>query len=184
MLHFTSERERKLWIWALVVVLTIYATLGLAGTLAGVLRERGMLDVAFSVAFLLAVVAVVGSALTVRPGRSEMWAGLALAVVFGMVVVRMGIGPEERTHLFEYGLLGVLIHQALEERRRNGRPVPVPALLAVLVTSLLGWLDEGIQAVLPSRVYDIRDVGVNAVAAVMAVTAGVILSWVRKRTRS
>jgi hypothetical protein len=52
--------------------------------------------------------------------------------------------------------VAVLIHQVLAERRRNGRRVPVSAALAVAVTALLGWLDAGIQALLTSRVYDLR----------------------------
>ncbi len=108
---------------------------------------------------------------------------LGVTAVYGMVVVRMGIGPEERTHLFEYGLVAVLLHQALGERRRNGRRVPAPALQAIALTALLGWLDEGIQALLPDRVYDLRDVGTNAVAAVMAVVASAALARARRWDR-
>jgi VanZ family protein len=97
-----------------------------------------------------------------------------------MVVVRMGIGPEERTHLFEYGIPAVLVYEALSERVRNGRRVPVPAVLTVVVTALLGWLDEGIQALLPNRVYDLRDVGVNALAGLMAIVASLLLARARR----
>jgi VanZ family protein len=51
----------------------------------------------------------------------------------------------------------------------------------VVVTALLGWLDEGIQAVLPNRVYDIRDVGVNALAGLLAIAASLVLEWARGR---
>ena len=47
--------------------------------------------------------------------------------------------------------------------------MPVPALLAVLAASLVGVLDENIQAFLPNRAYDIRDVQFNVLASVMAV---------------
>lgn len=180
MSHFTSDRERRLWFWALAVVVAIYSTLGLAGTLAEVLRERNLLDASFTLAFLLVVAAIVGSALKRRPGRREIWVALGVTAVFGMVVVRMGIGPEERTHLFEYGLLAVLVHQALTERVRNGRRVPIPAILTIAVTALLGWVDEGIQAILPNRLYDIRDVGVNALAGLMAIVASVVLARARQ----
>ena len=50
-------------------------------------------------------------------------------------------------------------------------------------TVLLGWLDEGIQWLLPNRVYDIRDVGFNALAAVMAVGASLALSRARQWER-
>jgi hypothetical protein len=176
---FTSDRERRLWFYGLAVVVAIYSTLGLAGTLAAVLRERNLLDASFAAGFLLVAAAIVGSALKRRPGRREIWVALGVTAVYGMVVVRMGIGPEERTHLFEYGLVAVLIHQALTERVRNGRRVPIPAVLTVAVTALLGWLDEGIQALLPNRVYDLRDVGVNALAGLMAISARLALARAR-----
>ena len=180
MFHYTSDRERRLWFWALAVLVAIYSTLGLAGTLAGVLRERNLLDASFALAFLLVVLAIVGSALKRRSGQREIWVALGVMAVFGMVVVRMGIGPEERTHLFEYGLLAVLVHHALTERARNGRRVPVPAVLTVAATALLGWLDEGIQALLPNRVYDIRDVGVNALAGLTAIAASLVFARARR----
>jgi VanZ family protein len=185
---FTSDRERRLWLWALAVVVAIYSTLGLAGTLAAELRERDLLEASFVLGLLLVVAAIAGSALKRRAGRREIWVALGVTAVYGMMLMRMFITPEERTHLFEYGLVAILIHQALTERLRHGRRVPAPAVLAVAVTALLGWLDEGIQALLPSRVYDLRDVGFNALAGLMAITASLALArarrWIGQRARS
>ena len=50
---FSSPRERRLWICTLAVVVAIYATLGLASTLVGILLERGVFDQVFVVAFFL-----------------------------------------------------------------------------------------------------------------------------------
>ncbi len=177
---FTSARERRLWLWAVAVVTAIYSTLGLAGTLAAELRERDLLGVSFAVGFILVLVAIAASALRRGTGRYEIWVGIGVVAVFGMVVVRMGIGPAERTHLFEYGLLAVLIHEALLERRRGGRRIPLPGLLAVAATALLGWLDEGIQSLLPNRAYDLRDVGTNILAGLMAIAASLALARARR----
>ena len=57
----------------------------------------------------------------------------------------------------------------------------VPAALALVVTVLLGWLDEGIQAVLPNRAYDAFDVFVNALSALMAIAASLAIAWARRR---
>ena len=81
--------------------------------------------------------------------------------------------------MVEYGIVAALIYQALIERVHNGRRVPIPAILAVVMTALLGWLDEGIQELLPNSVYDIRDVGFNALAGLMAIAA--ILTLIRAR---
>lgn len=179
---FTSARERRLWLLTLAVVVAVYSTLGLARTLAEVLRDRGLFDSVFVLGFLLIMAAIVTQALKTRPGGAEIGVALGVAAVYLMVFARLGI-PEERTHLFEYSVVAVLIFEALTERAGRGRRVPVPALLAVAVTAVIGVLDESIQAVLPSRVFDLRDVGFNALAAVMAVAALVALERVRRRGR-
>ena len=181
MASFKIDRERRLWLWVLAVVVAIWSTLGLAGTLAQTLRQSNLLGVAFFLGFLATIAAIVFSGLSSRPTGREIWVGLGIAIAYGMVVVRMGVPLAERTHLFEYGLVGVLVHRALSERRRCGRWAPAPAPLAVVITALLGWIDEGIQAVLPNRVYDIRDVAFNALAGFMAVGASLVLMWVRRR---
>lgn len=181
---FRTDRERRLWLSTAAVVAAIYSTLGLAGTLADALRVRGLLEASFGVGFLLVIVAIVVLGLRLRPGWREIGVALGIAAVYAMVLVRMGVGPVERTHLFEYGLVAVLVHQALLERRRKRvrAGVLAPAGLAVAVTALLGWLDEGIQALLPGRVYDLRDAGFNALAGLLAVTATLALSAARKRS--
>lgn len=175
---FTSTRERRLWLWSLAVVAAIYSTLGLAGSLAARLRENNLMTAAFFILMILTVATIVGSGLRRRPGRREIWVGLGLTAVYGMAVLRMGVGPEERTHLFEYGVVAVLIYQALRERARGGRRVRVPTLLALVVTVLLGWLDEGIQALLPNRVYDNFDVLSNVIAALIGIAGSVVVGWV------
>jgi VanZ family protein len=129
---------------------------------------------------LLIVTAVVLQGLKTRPGNTEIGVALGIAAVYLMVFLRMAI-QEERTHLIEYSVLGLIIHEALTERGSQGRRVPIPALLAVVLTSLLGLIDEGLQAILPNRVYDIRDVGFNALAGLMAVVASLALAWARRR---
>ena len=36
---------------------------------------------------------------------------------------------------------------------------------------MVGWLDEGVQGLLPNRMYDLRDVAFNALAAALALGA-------------
>ncbi|MCY3611213.1 MAG: VanZ family protein [Gemmatimonadetes bacterium] len=177
---FTSRRERRLWLWALAVVVAIYSTLGLAGTLAEVLREHNLLPAAVLGLMLVTVAAIVGSGLKKRPGHREVWVALGVTAVYAMAVVRMGGTMEERTHLFEYGIVAVLIYQALSERSRNGRRVPAPAFLALVATVALGWVDEGLQALIPNRVYDNFDVVRNSVAAAIGIAGTVAVGWVNE----
>ncbi|MXX54766.1 MAG: VanZ family protein [Gemmatimonadetes bacterium] len=175
---FTSRRERRLWLCALAVVVAIYSTLGLAGSLAEMLREHNLLPAAVLVLMLATVAAIVGSGLKGRPGRREIWVALGVTAVYAMAVVRMGGTMEERTHLFEYGIVAVLIYQALSERARNGRRVPAPAVLALVAAVALGWLDEGIQALIPNRVYDNFDVVRNSVAAAAGIAGSAVVGRV------
>jgi len=158
----------------------IYSTLGLVGTLAGILREKNLLGSLFFISFLMILAAIIGSGLQRRTGKREIWVTIGIIAVYSMMFSRLG-SLEERTHLFEYGVVAILIHQAFLERLNQGGRVPGPAVLAVVLTAILGWLDEGIQALLPNRVYDFVDVGVNFLSALMAVTASVVLRWSRKR---
>ena len=178
---FTSARERRLWLWTLVVVVAIYSTLGLARSLAGALGDRGLLGAgAFITGCLLVLATVVTSGLRRRPGGAEVFVALGVAAAYLLVFVRMAI-PTERSHVVEYGVVAVLVHEALSERALGGRRVPVPAVLAVVVTTLVGAVDEGLQAFLPSRVFDPVDMLFNALAALLAVGASVALAWARRR---
>ena len=147
--------------------------------MAGFLRDRGLLEGTFIFALLLATIAVIALGLSTKARPIEIAVAIGIASVYLMVLTRVAL-PEERTHLFEYGVLGALIYLALLERRSQGRRVPVPALLAMGLTAALGWLDESIQYLIPSRFYDIQDVGFNALAGFMAVLAVAALSWARR----
>lgn len=174
---FTSVRERRLWVCTLIVVVAIYSTLGLTTMLAEILRNRELFDSMFAVGFFLIWAAILTQGLKVRPRRAEISVALGIVAVYLMLFARMGI--PERTHLFEYSVVALFIYEALTERASQGRRVPMPALLAILIASLIGVLDECIQAFLPNRVFDPIDIFFNVLAAVMAVAASVALGWAR-----
>ena len=179
---FSSTRERRLWAWTLLVVAAIYATLGLATTVVGLLPDSGILSFFFVLAMLMIGVAVLTRGLQWRPGGVEIAVALGVAAVYGLVFVRMAL-ETERSHLIEYGVVALLIFEALTERASQGRRVPVPALLAFLAAVAVGAVDEGIQWFVPVRVFDPQDILFNALAAFMAVAGSVALAWARRRTR-
>ncbi|NNF57280.1 MAG: VanZ family protein [Rhodothermaceae bacterium] len=131
---------------------------------------------------LLIGVAILTQGLRVRPGGREVGVGMGVAVVYFFMFFRMAI--PERSHLIEYSVVAVLVYEALTERVSQGRRVPVPALLAILATSLVGALDEGIQMFFPTRVFDPVDILFNVLAAVMAVLAVAVLRWAQQWGRN
>lgn len=181
---FSSERERRLWGFALAVVVAIYSTLGLAATLAEEVRSRARIDVVFVVGFLLVLATIASEGLRRRPRGIEIVVVLGIAAVCLMIFVRMAIPVAERTHLIEYGVLSIFIYEALAERARSGGRVYVPAVLAILLTTTLGIIDEYIQLLLPHRIFDPRDILFNFLAGFMAITASKVLSWVRQGLES
>lgn len=177
---FSSRREKRLWVWTAAVVVAIYSTLGVTGALAG--QVGG--DLLGAMLFVAGMVLVAGTialqALRTRPGGAELGVALGVIAAYLMVFVRVS-SPVERSHLIEYGVVAAFAYEALLERARQGRRVVRPGLLAILLTALLGSLDELIQAVLPSRVFDPVDMLFNTVAAAMSVSASMVLRWARRR---
>ena len=89
MVAFASRRERRLWLWTLATVVAIYSTLGLTGTLAGVLRDRDLLDATFFFVFLVLEASIVVIALRSRPGVTEFGVLLGVIAVYLLAFSRM-----------------------------------------------------------------------------------------------
>ena len=176
---FTSTRERRLWSWTLLVLLAIFATLFLGQPLEELFRSQDVRAAVFLLVMLLVGAAIVVHAIKTKPSKTEIVLFLGIAAVYIMFFLRLGM--PERSHLLEYSILAIFIHKALIERRRQGKQIAFPALIALLAAFLIGILDEGIQLFLPDRVFDPEDIAFNGLAITMAIGSYVILAWVRKK---
>ena len=181
MSFFSSKRERRLWFWLLIVLVAIYSTLGFAGTLASFLTDRELLTPVFFLCLFLVGATVLTQGLKTRPSGVEIVVALGIISVYLLMFARMAIPDAHRGHLIEYSVVAIFIYEALTERINQGRPIPAPALLAILATTLLGVLDECIQLFLPNRVFDPFDMLFNFLAGLMAVATSVTLDWVRRK---
>ena len=179
--YFSSNRERRLWFALGIVLVGIYTTLGQAPAIVVALGESIVASAGTNLFFALLALLVVIPIFFIdkRLGRNEIAVGLGILAVYLMAWLRIGSWAE-RTHLFEYALVAALVHEALLERKDNGRRVPAPALLALIISLLLGCLDEGIQFLLPNRVFDIIDIAFNSIAATMIIGARWLVAWVRQ----
>jgi hypothetical protein len=155
-----------------VCLLAIYSTLGVVRPLSNYLRDSGWMRITvgscFSLAgaFMLWLVFRERSRRTVRAALTL----LGIGALYAVVILPMG-SPEEKIHFIEYGVVGLLAYDSF---RRYWA-----ALLFVVAA---GWIDEGIQALLPSRYYDLRDVAFNAGAGALALIARYALVY-ELRTR-
>ena len=104
---FSSDRERRLWLWTLAVMVAIYSTLGVTPTLTAILREHGLLEASFALGMVLIGAAIVTQGVKIRPGGAEIAVVLGVMAVYLLVFVRIEAPPEERTHLIEYGVVAV-----------------------------------------------------------------------------
>lgn len=176
---FSSTRERKLWAWTAAVITAIYASLGLAGTMAGFLQRYAVVEPAFALGVLLVAAVIVSFGAGPQRSGGEIAVFIGVLAVYLLLLVRMAT-MAERTHVIEYGVVGILIYGALTERKLQGKQVPVPALIAVFATAFLGAIDELLQLYIPSRVFDPWDILVNVIAGSLAIASSIAISWAKR----
>lgn len=178
--RFTSNRERLFWILAGVVLAFILASIWLSAEFAGLLGDQRMLEHTMFWAFIVTLGVTAALGLRRKPGKAEIAGFLGVVAVFVIVYARMGVAIE-RSHLIEYGVLSLLIHEALKERKRNGMKMKSPALWAIGLTVAIGALDEVIQLFVPDRYFDWFDIGFDLFAACLMVLGSSFLSWIRRK---
>lgn len=177
-MQFTSEYEKRIWRLIFVIIITMYATASLVGELTIWLVERRMLEHTMFWSFVVIVIAVIIIGL-LNTKRKFIWMVIGVLAVLVMASIRVGFTPAERTHLFEYGLIAVLIYEALFERKKQGIKITNPILVSILITTLLGVIDEVTQLLIPNRVFDWLDIGMNTLAALAAMLAVFLLKWLK-----
>jgi hypothetical protein len=174
---FRTARERRLWLAVASAVVALLAALYPMQFALDALRARSLLRFAIAVLFV-ACAAAVASALARHHAPLRAWLVVALAgALYAAIALAMEV-PQERLHLVEYGALALLIRTAIAESaaiRRLGDRVSNVDVWALGAATAIGWLDEAVQGILPNRMYDLRDVAFNALAAALALGAAAAL---------
>jgi VanZ family protein len=161
-----------------VYLLTIYATLGVVRIVTNFLRDAGILRITVVLAFAITGTLLIALLLRNPRNRSRrtLLALLLTAAAYAVVIVPMK-SPEEKIHFIEYGCVAALAH-ASSPRSWSRR---TRFIACALFVAAAGWIDEGIQGLLPTRYYDLRDVAFNAAAGLLALTA-IAIFLPRERT--
>lgn len=172
-----ARQERLLWLGAAALVLLIFSTTFLAGLLAG-LSGTAKHALVLVPALLAAMLAFS------RAGARQRAMGLAVAIalllVLAMSLLRI-VTPAERSHLIEYAGVALLASEALRLRAARGRPLPYPAVMTFFAVLGIGALDELLQRFMPHRSFDWRDIGVDAVAALLGIGISRGVHWLHRR---
>ncbi len=164
--------DMKLWLWVLLCSILIYLTIPLARVLqkyvyASVGKEFFTYAVLFVIiGGLTALLYVLIYKFKVRSVSQYVWLCVC-GSIYVFLAIRLRQHPEEAVHLLEYGLLSYLVFKALSHRVRDWTVY----ISAAGLTALIGTGDEFIQWLVPTRVWDYRDVGINAVAGVFFMVA-------------
>ena len=130
----------------------------------------------------LAVLALAGAAFLAHrlhrhraPSRAYLTLAVAL-VAYGLTFPYLRAQHLERTHIPEYAIAACLAWRALAPTL----PGPAGYVAAVGLAAAIGYGDELLQKIVPGRVYDLRDVAMNALGATLGV---LVLAAARARGR-
>lgn len=176
---FSSKKEKQLWLYALICWILILSMLFLGQPLLQLFSNQNIQAGFFIFGMLLVAAAIAIHAFRQNSDKLSLILWLSLLTLFSMFLLRLGL--PERTHLIEYCILAILIHEALLEKQKKSKsPWKVP-LLAIGLTSALGLIDETLQLLVPNRFFDIKDIIFNSFAAILAVGSRVIVDTIRRK---
>lgn len=153
------------WAWVVAWSLLIFATIPLARTLQKAIRENFGKETFLAIVLICVAIATLALLRSLwrrrRMSVARLLTVIGVAMAYGIYSLALASNPEEALHFVEYAALGVFCHRAWRYHCQS----PLVYLLAALTGGLVGIMDEGIQWATPSRVWDLRDIGINLVGA-------------------
>lgn len=164
-----SLRDRDDLAWA-GYTLAIYLSLYFVNAPMLWLFERGALRI-----FLAATLAAAAAGLFWKAGRRPRALWRLAALFSGVGWLSSRFEPSEAIHFPEYGASAVLAFRMLGHRLSDPRRLYAAA---AALTAAAGGFDEVLQGILPNRYYDLRDVGLNALAGAMGLAAARWAGWI------
>jgi len=158
-----GDARAKAWVLVIVYTLFIYSTLSVMPSIWRTLwgHTQGRIDLMGGLVTVLALVFFLGLIFVKRLRWTVVVGLFVLGAVYGWLLLQLGTSPAERLHLAEYGLLGYFAYRALILDFSPSKAL----VLAWGVAIVLGAGDEGMQWILPTRVFEWKDIGLNAVSS-------------------
>jgi hypothetical protein len=160
--------RRTAWLKVVLFTIVIYATLPVAPLLWRVFARR-VGDAAEAIVLggllLSAIAIVVVAARNVGALSAARVASLvAIGSAYVVIIAMVELTPAEKLHFLYYGVLALLVYEALEIDLAGAGLV----IATVGVVALIGFGDEVLQDIIPRRVFEWKDVALNAVSGGLA----------------
>lgn len=164
-----ENSSRRFYIFAaFLYTVLIFLFTAVARDLSNFLRSHGMLNLSIAALFFIAW----NEGLhyfkkKAFPPDAVAYASLlflSLILLYGIVQLPVA---EEKIHFLEFGALALLYRKMFSWNAS----VKSQYLLALILTAGIGLLDEILQAFLPRRFFDPRDIALNALAGFLAILA-------------
>lgn len=174
--------KRIWWLITILYISFIYATLGIAPAiwknLNNFFKGHGVVAqyIIYSAIFILVFIYI----LFVKKEKSL--AGYLLFFLFVgifFIMVRFEKNPGEKIHMAQYGLLGVLLYNALKIDFNIFDKYLY--LWGSLICLIAGAMDEVIQGILPNRFFTWHDIFINGLSGIIALLV-IRVNILRKET--
>jgi hypothetical protein len=164
---FTSNREKALWIYTLIILVGIFLSLIIGRPFLELFKNQELQGGVFLLGMVIIGICIVLYGIVSKPKIVEFILILGIITVYILLFLRLGL--PERSHLIEYSTLSLTIHHALIERKKQGKKIPYLSLYALMLACSIGVIDEIIQIFIPKRVFDPNDIMFNCLAALLAI---------------
>ena len=133
---FTSKREKLLWICTLIILIGILLSLIIGRPLLEVFKDQELQAGVFLLGMVIIGICIILYGIVSKPKLVELILIFGIIAVYILLFLRLGL--PERSHLIEYSTLSLTIHQALIERKKQGKKIPYLNLYALILTCSVG----------------------------------------------
>ena len=165
--------RQRYWLYAGLWTAFLYSTLYIARPIINFLKANIPFTATVNIfVYTILLVVIIGLCFKLKVRSLKTYAmllALCAAYYYGFTLAQ---NVEEKIHFVQYGFLAFLVFRAVH----LDFPRMPAAWIALLITSLVGWGDEGIQFLLPNRYYEWNDVLLNFLGGALGLWMTLLLS--------
>lgn len=167
-----KEKQWLSWLYVAVWTLCIFSVIPIARLIQEYVyqtwgRELFTYGVISVIITVLAIAVIYVYRFRLNSRTSYFWL-IAVAGIFFTYTLDLGKrNPVESVHFILFGVLGVLVYRALTHRLKDSSIF----IAGAIICGCIGIIDEFIQWMMPRRVWDVTDIGLNLLSAALVQVA-------------